>query len=305
MAVLAPMPSASVSTATSVKTGWRRSPRSRVANVWHARLDGTPRPMVRCSPGLKTPGTLNAPPPSSSTIQLRTSMHAFMTDLAQSWRLIRRQPGLALAAVTALAMGIGFTTTMFSIMHGGTRALPFTMPMKSWRSRRSTTDAPAAAPPSGRSPFASGRARSQLPGPGGIQVQQVNVSGGATPERMPAAAITTNAFNLLGVTVAQGRAFTTGDASPSAPPVAIISDLVWRQRLNHDASALGATIRINGVTHTIVGIMPPGFGFPINARIWTPLGIDATPTWRRCDPPGVWPPEGGCHRGAGAGRDHP
>jgi hypothetical protein len=55
-------------------------------------------------------------------------MRQLGTDLRHSLRLIRRQPGLALTAVVTLAMGIGFTTSMFAIVHGGTRALPFDEP---------------------------------------------------------------------------------------------------------------------------------------------------------------------------------
>ncbi|MEZ5319691.1 MAG: ADOP family duplicated permease [Vicinamibacterales bacterium] len=202
-------------------------------------------------------------------------MSHFLTDLAQSWRLMRRQPGLAFAALVALAMGIGFTTTMFSIVHGGTRGLPFDQPDEIVVLQE-TDHGRASNGPSVR-PYTFLRWREALTSFDGLAAfrpDSVNVSGGATPERVPAAAVTPDTFALLGVAAARGRVIGPADAAPGAPAVALIGDALWRSRYGADPSAVGGTIRINGVPHTIVGVMPAGFGFPIHARLWTPLRVD-------------------------------
>jgi predicted permease len=201
-------------------------------------------------------------------------MPPFLHDLARSARLLRRQPGLTVAAVTALAMGIGFTTTMFSIVHGGTRALPFDEPHEIVVLQPTNIrggDAPAR-------PFEFDAWRTSLAsfeGLGAWRSASVNVSGTAAPDRIEAAAITPNTFALLGATVAAGRPLGEADARPGAPRVVVIADSIWRSRYGASATAIGDAIRLDGVPHEIVGIMPPGFGFPINARLWTPLGVEA------------------------------
>jgi putative ABC transport system permease protein len=202
-------------------------------------------------------------------------MRHFPADLAQSWRLFRREPGLALAALTALAMGIGFTTTMFSIVHGGTRALPVDRP-----------DQIVVLSETGRSggrdfsvhPFTFRQWQASLASYQGLAAFRsigLNVSGAGAPDRLTVASVTPNAFALLRIAVARDPAFTPADAAPGAAPVAILSDTVWRTRFGADPSAVGGSIRLDGRPHTIVGVMPSGFGFPVRARIWTPLRVDA------------------------------
>jgi predicted permease len=86
-----------------------------------------------------------------------------------------------------------------------------------------------------------------------------------------AASISWNLLALLRVPPALGRGFTAADDRPGALPAAIIAADLWRTRYASNAGVLGKTIRINGVPTTIVGVMPPGFGFPNRAALWVPL----------------------------------
>ncbi len=201
-------------------------------------------------------------------------MRHLPADLRQTARLLRRQPGLAITAIVALAMGIGFTTSMFAIVHGGTRALPFDQPhevvLLTETSGRGG-DAPIR-------PYTFRQWQASLTsfeGLGAWRNDTLNVAGSGDPDRLDGAAITPITLALLGERVALGRPFTDADATPGAPPVALIGDIVWRTRFGADPSVLGRTIRLDGVPHTIVGVMPRRFGFPINARIWIPLGVEA------------------------------
>jgi hypothetical protein len=95
--------------------------------------------------------------------------------------------------------------------------------------------------------------------------------------RIPGVRITADLFPLLGVSAALGRGLLPEDVEKSAR-VAVLSDALWRRRLGADRSAVGRTIRLDGETHTIAGIMPPGFEFPHpayphahHADLWAPL----------------------------------
>ncbi len=202
-------------------------------------------------------------------------MRTFLIDLAHAGRLLRREPGLALAALATLALGIGFTTTMFSVVHGGTRPLPVHDPDRivvlSEAGQLDGADI-SVRPYTYQQWTRSLTSFDQL---AAFRPDSVNVSGGTAPDRLSAAAITPNTLALLETRVARGRPFADEDAAPGAAPVAIISDVLWRTRFGADPDVIGAEIRLDGVSHTIVGVMPPRFGFPINARLWTPLDVDA------------------------------
>ena len=97
---------------------------------------------------------------------------------------------------------------------------------------------------------------------------------------MGGAAVSADLFRLIGVQPAFGRDFLPADDRVGAEPVTVISDLLWRRRLAADPQILGSTIKINGVEHTIVGVMPDGFRFPEYAQLWRPLAPAAV-GWTR------------------------
>jgi predicted permease len=103
----------------------------------------------------------------------------------------------------------------------------------------------------------------------------VNLTGGDVPERVPSAQATATLFAVLGVAPALGRAFDPAEERPGAPPVAVLSDALWRRKLGGDPRVLGRTVRIDGVTTQVIGVMPAGFGFPrLDTALWLPLAID-------------------------------
>lgn len=87
--------------------------------------------------------------------------------------------------------------------------------------------------------------------------------------------ITPSAFRITGARPLLGRTLNAADMREGAPPVAVLGHDVWRTRLGGDPDVVGRTLRLGGVTTTVVGVMPEGFGFPENHNVWTPLGMDA------------------------------
>jgi putative ABC transport system permease protein len=103
--------------------------------------------------------------------------------------------------------------------------------------------------------------------------RNLTVAGGAV-ESVEVAQITADGFNITRVKPVIGRAIVAADESASASPIVVIGYDVWHSRFGGDASVLGRDLRLGNVIHTIVGVMPEGYGFPVNHSYWIPLTTD-------------------------------
>lgn len=202
--------------------------------------------------------------------------------------LFRTTPTAAIAGVVALALGIGFSSTMFSIVHGATRSLPFASP----ESIVAVMKVPGAAEPGETTSYGLDYRAWQQSSHGlaaleAFGTQSMNLSADeADPQRVSAAFVTPSTFARLGITPARGRDFSSEDASPGSAAVAMISDRLWEQRFARDAGVLGRVVHLDGVPFTVIGIMPPRFGFPVQSALWIPFAPvegDTTPiqVWGR------------------------
>ena len=200
-----------------------------------------------------------------------------MTDFRLAARMIARQPGMAVLAVVALALGIGLTTTMFSIVNGAIiRGLPFPesdriyhiAPFNTAERRDTGTRAHT---------FAEfGRRQRSFEQLAAFRFGMMNVAGSdGIPERYRAAWITANTLRLLRVAPAMGRDFRGEESRSGAAPVAIIGHKVWQERFKGAPGVVGQPLRIDGAMVTVVGVMAPGFGFPQTEDVWMPAVIEA------------------------------
>jgi putative ABC transport system permease protein len=200
-------------------------------------------------------------------------MDRWVLDVRATLRALRRSPGTAFIAVVALAMGIGFTTTMFSIVHGATRSLPFDEPeelviVTSTIPRIGALDM-------GARPFdyqAWSADQHSFDALAAFATSATNLSrDGGSPERRDGALVTANAFGILGARAERGRLFTEADEAQNSTPVVIIGHDLWVKRYDSDPAIIGRVIRTDGKERTVIGVMPPGFAFPINAALWVPM----------------------------------
>lgn len=199
-----------------------------------------------------------------------------MPPVVRAFRVFRRQPLVSVLAVAALGLGIGLTTTMFSILNGAVlRGLPFE------RSDRILHLAPFDMAndddfPASHWEFAAWRERqTSFEALAGFSMATANVVGAdGAPERYQGAWITTNTLSLLGVRPSLGRDFRPDEERPGAAPVVIVSDRLWRDRLGGRPDALGQTLRVNGTATTVVGVMPPKFAFPVSEDLWVALQLN-------------------------------
>ncbi len=199
-----------------------------------------------------------------------------MHDLRLAFRMIGRQPMTSTLAVVALAFGIGLTTLMFSILNGAVlRGLPFE------RSERILHASPFDIAErddfeATQWEFAAWRERqSSFEYLTACYMSSANVVGpDGTPERYRGAWITPDTFRMLRTTPTLGRDFREADGAPGAEPVVIVSDRLWRDRLGGRPDALGQSLRVNGTPMTVIGVMPPGFAYPVVQELWVALAVN-------------------------------
>src|SRR5690242_1260330 len=206
----------------------------------------------------------------------RGIMSAFARDIRFGSRSLRKHLGLTLVAIVALTVGIGLTTTMFSIVYGALmRGLPYrdadrivlvfeqNLARHFRRMDASIHD------------FADLRAQqrsfSKL---GAFYSGTVNVSGTEKPERFTGTWTTASVFDIAGIQPLLGRAIRAGEDTPTGDHVAVLGYAMWKNRFAGDPNILGHTLRANGITYTIVGVMPERYAFPDDGAIWLPLQLD-------------------------------
>jgi len=106
-------------------------------------------------------------------------------------------------------------------------------------------------------------------------------TGNAEPVQIEGTPVSHDFFRVLGVSPRLGRNFGAADEGVDAPPVVIVSDRVWRDQLGGDPGVVGRMIRLNGVGHTLIGVMAAGVEFPRGAGLWVPLGVERRIVERR------------------------
>ena len=207
-------------------------------------------------------------------------------DLRQALRLCRRAPVMAAVIVGSLTLGIGANTAVFSFVNAiQFRPLPVAdentlVDVSEW----SATELCAGCGVGTSYPgFLEWRERAQsFSAMGAYREASFAVSGGGEPERAGGALVSAELFPMLGAHPVIGRLFAHEDETATAPPVALISDVLWRNRFGSRGDVIGETLKIDGRAHTIVGVMPAGFRWPEFAQLWLPLGATAA-NWPRTD----------------------
>ena len=203
-------------------------------------------------------------------------MQALLRDVRYSWRSLLRSPGLTIVATLALTLGIGLTTTMFSIVYGALmRGLPYPDGDRIMAIGRSNPAKDIRNQSLPIQDFIDYRKQQQtFTGLAGSTSGTIYVSGDEKAERFTGAWITANMFDVVGVRPLLGRTFRAGEDTPAGEKVAILSYTMWQQRYGGDKNIIGHQLRVNGAPHTVVGVMPENFAFPDNDQIWVPLQTD-------------------------------
>ena len=217
------------------------------------------------------------PPPAGSAF-----LAGLLHDVRYAWRLAWRRPGPPLLAALIMTLGIGATTTLFSVSwavlmkplpwtdadriirlqetrEGATRTFPWVMTnatLLAW------TDAPSAT----------------IESVGAYQSPQgVTVTDGAGPQRIRVSSVTASLVDVLRVPPFRGRTFSSGDEA--AGNVIVLAHDYWVRQFGGAESAIGSTLALDGRSYEIIGVLPPGVTFPDRDTLaWTPFRVQRSQT---------------------------
>jgi len=193
-------------------------------------------------------------------------------DLRYGVRMLSKSPIFTTVAVVTLTLGIGANTVIFSLVN----ALLF-RPLPAVHEPDQLTYLSGSHSYPDYEYFRDhNEVFSGLLAQGGTT--SLNLNTGVEPELVVGELVTANFFSVLGVPPAMGRAFLPEeDRQPGAHPVAVLSYGLWQRRFGSDGDIVGKTVQLNGLSFTIVGVMPQGFAFPTNEELWTPLYTEYPP----------------------------
>jgi putative ABC transport system permease protein len=199
-----------------------------------------------------------------------------LNELRFAIRGLVRTPGFTLVAVITLALGIGATTAVFTLVDSVLlRPLPYPDSDRILSLRhegRGGEDQLPISPGLYLLYQEHARSLSAVAMQGGAVM---NIAGETDAERITGASVTPSIHDVLGVAPAMGRRLLESDGEPGADPVVLLSHAYWQARFGGDPSVLNTKLVMNGTPRQIVGIMPRGFAYPDEeARFWIPLTVD-------------------------------
>jgi len=217
-------------------------------------------------------------------------MESFWQDVRQGLRILAKNRGFTAIAIVTLALGIGASTAIFSVVNAVLlRPLPYP---GSERLVRLAEQGGFARPAGGRGGGAAIRGAivtgptfqnwrettRTLDGLAAYQPRSYTLTGLGEPVRLRGTAVSTAMFPMLGVTPEKGRLFERNEDRAGSDQVAILSDQLWTRRFSRSPDVAGKTITLDDRQFTIVGVLPASFAFPDrDSEIWTPMTITVAP----------------------------
>ncbi len=204
-------------------------------------------------------------------------LETFLQDLRIGLRVLIKEKSFCALAVFVLALGIAAVTIQFSVVNG-VILRGFSFPNAGRLMSINFID-PTQTTPFGAAGQVSAMDYAELVPEQksfeyiGAQVNSatVNITIGSTPKRFTGAYITEHWLKILGVAPIQGRDITAEDNRPGAAKVALISHNLWQREFAGASDVAGTAVVLNGKPATVIGVLPPGFNFPTNEEIWSPL----------------------------------
>jgi len=210
-------------------------------------------------------------------------METLLQDIRYGWRMLARNPGFTAIAVLTLAIGIGASTAIFSVVDTVLlRPLPYRDPEKlvlvSETLPGMSTDEIGVSAGEYQDYRDRNRSFSQV---AAYESAGFNLTGAGQPLRVNAAALSASAFPLLGVSPELGRGFTTEEDRYGSGSVVVLSHALWEHQYSRDPNILGRTVKLDEKPFTVIGVMPASFRFPFDgaplsemADLWVPIAFE-------------------------------
>jgi len=217
-------------------------------------------------------------------------MDSLIQDLRTGSRTLLKKPGFTAVAIIILALGIGANSAIFSTINAVLlRPLPYDKPEQLvwiWSSNpvSNIKQEPASLPD-----FFDWRDQSQsFEDMAGFAPWLPILTGQGEPERVPCGMVSASIFPLLGAEAALGRTFSAEEDQPGKNRVVILGHNLWQRRFGMDREIIGKSITLNGIPHTVVGVLAGSFQYPAPddrkaTELWIPLGYDPNKMPRRLD----------------------
>lgn len=201
-------------------------------------------------------------------------LDSVMQDLRYAVRGLRLEPGLALTAALTLAICIGANTTVFGLVNSILiRPLPYPHAERLfWLTEKMGWDQKTGG--IGADYYSLREENRVFTDVGAYDTTTVNWNGVEQPEQLKVARTTPSFFHVLGVEPARGRYLSEEEQGVKSPSVVVLSYGFWRDRLASDPAIVGKTILLDGLSRTVIGVMPQGFDYPKGTRLWEPLDMD-------------------------------
>jgi predicted permease len=225
---------------------------------------------VAAGPGGPLQGRPVAPPPFAR----REPMGTLLTEIRHAARSLRRSPAFSAVAILTLALGIGANAAIFSVVRTVLlRPLPFREPERLVALTETREDRGIFSASFTHDGFWDVRDLSQsLQSAGALEFTSLNLVGLEYPERLNAARTSSGFFGTLGVTPVVGRLFAEGEDQPGGEHrVALLSHRLWATRFGSDSTVVGRALTLDGESHRVVGVLPPGASWLAAASIYVPL----------------------------------
>ncbi|HXM41259.1 MAG TPA: ABC transporter permease [Bryobacteraceae bacterium] len=207
-------------------------------------------------------------------------METFWMDLKHAFRMLRQSPGFTATAISALALGIGANTAIFSVVNTVLlKPLAFPQPDRivSLMNSSPQGSGPAASVPK----YNTWRRQTQVledvaafdtGGPG------LNLGGGDHPEQLKGIHVSYEFFHLFGAQTAIGRTFTADEDRPRGGNVIVLSSGLWQRRFGADPNIVGKALTLGGESYTVIGVLAPGFSFDPPPDLYMPFQADPNST---------------------------
>ncbi|MBO0727447.1 MAG: ABC transporter permease, partial [Blastocatellia bacterium] len=203
-------------------------------------------------------------------------MRTLWQDLRYGVRMLMKNPGFTLIALSTLALGIGANTAIFSVVNAVfLRPLPYPNAERMVYVDAGKLSDPKFDDPFSPQNFADIRSRNQsLDSFSALSYVSVTLAGDQQPEALNGELASADFGRVVGTAPALGRFFTAEEDAPGKDHVALIGDGLWRRRFGANPQIVGRNVQLNGEPYTIIGVMPPNFNFPSpSIEVWAPLDL--------------------------------
>src|SRR5947208_10222038 len=201
---------------------------------------------------------------------------ALRQNLSYSLRTLLKNPGFTVTAVLTIALGIGATTAIFSVVYAVFGPMPYPKSdqlVMVWSTARGNRNSAL------NGDYLDWKERSSsFQGMGAWSGASFNVGGGDRPEQVAGSQRTPGFFTMEGLPLMLGRDFLPEEGQPGRDHVVILSNRLWSRAFDSNRDIVGKTIRMNGEPYTVVGVLPPGIHDRFNSQFWVPLVQQIDPT---------------------------